>query len=79
MIKMKDLNSFNKGSEQMSESLQDEMYDNIEKANDQLNNLFTKIEDSDKLLEVEKLELEVLYDRIHSILGQLEQLVDYSS
>jgi hypothetical protein len=62
----------------MSESLQDEMYDTIEKARDQLNKLFTAIEVSN-LYSFEKLELELLYDNIHSHLKELEQLVDYSS
>jgi uncharacterized protein Yka (UPF0111/DUF47 family) len=63
----------------MTESLQDEMYITIEKVKDRLNQLFTLIEENDKLSDSEIEEMEKEYDQAHYRLMELEQLVDYSS
>jgi hypothetical protein len=69
-----------KGSEQMTEQTKEEMYDFIEKARDQANQFYYKIEDNPNLSEIEvQQKFEIIYDRLHSILSEMERLVDYSS
>jgi hypothetical protein len=64
----------------MTEQTKEEMYDFIEKARDQVNQFYYKIEDSPNLSEIEvQQKFESIFDKLHSILSQLERLVDYSS
>jgi hypothetical protein len=64
----------------MTEQTKEEFYDFIEKARDQVNQFYYMIEDNPNLSEIEvQQKFESIYDRLHSILSEMERLVDYSS